>query len=316
MLSNWLRLIYRLCASIFILLFTINKLYICSAAINNLYLVVITMVNIFEFSDYKSFLIAKEQEVSNIHRGFRSRIAETLKCQNAYISQVLNTQSDFSLEQAFKIGRFLKLGEIETRYFLLLVELARAGTEELREYFKKDISILRSKHYNLNLENQSNRAKELSLEQQQIFYSSWLFPFIQLLISLPKYNSKNKVIEVLKLDEKIVSEVILFLISTGLVNENNGELSTGLTQIHLSRDSSLINQHHTNWRISAINSLVEKSNDDIHYSTISSLSYKDAEKLKVKFLSLIEDYTKAIIVSKEETIYNFNLDFYSMLKIK
>ena len=89
------------------------------------------MVNIFDYTDYKAFIKATEEERASLQRGFRSRLAETLECQNAYISQILNTHANFSLEQALKVTTFLQLKENETRYFMLLVDQARAATPAL-----------------------------------------------------------------------------------------------------------------------------------------------------------------------------------------
>ncbi|MGZ3744028.1 MAG: TIGR02147 family protein [Pseudobdellovibrionaceae bacterium] len=270
------------------------------------------MVKIFEFTDYKLFLASIEEERASFQRGFRSRVAEVLGCQNAYISQILNTHANFSLEQAIKIAEFLQLDEIETRYFLLLIELARAGTSALKEFFSKDIEVLRAKH--LNIKERVPNAKNLTPENQSLYYSSWLYPTIHMLVTIPNYRTIPKIAAALRVEDHIISEVIWFLITSGLVVETKGHLMPGPTQIHLSKDSSHIRQHHSNWRIAAIQSLTTKNDSNIHYSTVSSLSYDDAEKLKTKLVKVIQEYVEIIQPSKEETLYNFNLDFYSLLK--
>lgn len=270
------------------------------------------MVKIFDFTDYKGFLKAKEESLASFQRGFRSRMAEVLACQNAYISQILNTHANLSLEQALKLTNFLQLNEVESRYFVLLVEYARAGTVELQAFFRKDIEAVRESY--LNIKERVPNAKRLSLEQQSIYYSSWLYPTIHMLITIPNYRTISKIESVLKIDAHICSEIILFLITSGLVVESKGLLMPGPTQIHLSKDSPNIRQHHMNWRFAAIQSLVGKTENDVHYSTVSSLSIEDAEKLKFKFVQVIQDYVQSIGPSKEETLYNFNLDFYSLIR--
>lgn len=270
------------------------------------------MIKVFDFYDYKRFLTVLETERASFQRGFRSRMAEALDCQNAYISQVLNTHANFSLEQAIKIAEFLALNESETRYFLLLVEHARAGTTTLQKYFKKDIEAMREKH--LDIKERVQDAKNLTAENQNIYYSSWLYATIHMLITVPQYRTVTKIASALKADEQLINEAVLFLISAGLAVEIKGELKPGPTQIHLSKDSPHIRQHHTNWRIAAINSLGNNRSNDIHYSTVSSLSLEDAEKLKSILVQTIQDYVKVIGPSKEETLYNFNLDFYSLIR--
>jgi hypothetical protein len=88
-----------------------------------------------------------------------------------------------------------------------------------------------------------------------------------------------------------------------------------LTQVHLNRDSPLIRQHHTNWRMSAIQSLMNDNKEDLHYSTVSTLSRSDAEKLRADMTSLIENYVAVVKPSKEEVMYGFNLDFFCLNKM-
>lgn len=111
-----------------------------------------------------------------------------------------------------------------------------------------------------------------------------------------------------------MNQVLLFLIEANIVVEKNGVLKPGLTQVHLDRKSPLIRQHHTNWRISAIQSLITENKDDLHYSTVSTLSKADAEKLKADMVKLIEHYAAKVQPSKEEVMYGFNMDFYNMIK--
>ncbi len=270
------------------------------------------MISVFEYFDYKVYLEALESQRAQFQKGFRSRLSEALECQNAYVSQILNTHANFSLEQGLKVATFLKLGENEVRYFMLLIEFARASTRELKEFFKSDLALLREKH--LNIRERVPQAKTLSFENQSIYYSSWVYPSIHILTTIPGFGTVSKLANTLKISDEFVKQVVLFLISTDLIIERSGELKPGSTQIHLGKDSSFIRQHHSNWRVAAIQSLNADYEKDIHYSTVSSLSFQDAEKLKSKLVKVIQEYVEVVEPSKEETLYNFNLDFYSLIK--
>lgn len=272
------------------------------------------MINVFSYLDYKTFLKAAGESRLSGHRGFRSRLAETLDCQNAYISQVLNTDANFSLEQALKISAFLRLKENETDYFILLVQYARAGTKELSIYFKRDIEKAREQY--LNIKNRVPEARTLAPEDQNIYYSSWIYSSIHILVTIPNFNTVKKIATSLSLDENTVGSAVMFLLSTGLLVEKKEILAPGPTQIHLEKHSPHINKHHSNWRISAIHSLSSKNSksSDIHYSTVSSLSRSDVEVLKNQFIAMIQTYVETVRPSKEEALYNFNLDFYSLMK--
>lgn len=269
------------------------------------------MVNVFDFDDYKAFLKSVEEQRSSIQRGFRSRLAEVLSCQNAYVSQILNSGANFSLEQGLKLADFLQLNEEESRYFLQLIEYARAGTAELKRYFKREFGALKQKH--LNLKDRVPKEKELTPESQSLYYSNFIYPIVHMMVTIPEYRSVSIIAAALRVSEKEIQDAVLFLISTDLIIEKGGELRPGPTLLHLGKDSPHIRQHHTNWRISAIQSLGRLHDDGIHYSTVSSLSKQDAEKLKTKFVTLIKEYVETVGPSREETVYNFNLDFYSLI---
>ncbi len=270
------------------------------------------MKNIFEFSNYKTFLKAIETHRKAYERGFRSRLADFLGCKSGYISHVLNGDANFSLEQSLKVAKFLNLKSKEQKYLLLLVEFARAGDHELKAHFENELRILKEEY--LNIKEHVGNSHILDEANQSIYYSSWYYLAVHVLSSLPEYNDAKSISNALKISEDVVGRVLLFLINAHIITDTKGKLKPGLTQVHLNRESSLIHQHHTNWRISAIQSLMNDNKTDLHYSTVSTLSEKDAEALRADMVKLIEHYVATVKPSKEEVMYGFNLDFYSLIK--
>lgn len=269
------------------------------------------MQDIFEFKDYKKFIRAFETSRKSFEKGFRSKLAELLGCQNGYISHVLNGDAHFSLEQGLGVARFLQLNERDKKYLLLLIEHARAGTKELRQYFEKEIEVYREKH--LDIKERAVGARALSENEQTTYYSSWHYLAIHMLITLPGYDDRKSIANALRISEDAVTKALIFLLQTGLVEEVRGKLKSGVTQIHLDRESPLIRQHHTNWRVAAIQSLTSESKSNVHYSTVSTLSKADAEKLRVEMVKFIESYIETVKPSKEEEMYAFSLDFYNLI---
>jgi len=267
--------------------------------------------NVFEFDDYKEYLAHLEKEKSYFSRGFRSRLAEEIECNNAFISQVLNTHANFSLEQSQKICGYFKLNPDEERYFLFLVEYARAGTKPLREHFKILLEELRDKY--LNIKGRVKQQTVLSSEAQATYYSHWYYAAIHMLVTVPQFRTARDVAGALRLSESLVERVMSFLLSCGLLIEKNGTFITGPSYLHLDRESPNISKHHSNWRMVAIQSLENEEKNDIHYSTVSTLSKKDVEALRSKFTEEIQNYVQTVSQSKEETMYCFNLDFFKIL---
>ena len=269
------------------------------------------MIHVYDFEDYKAFLRALEAQRVTVQRGFRSRLAETLGCQSAYISQILNGEAHFSLEQGLKVAGFLQLGVAETRYLLLMIEWARAGTEELKKFFLQDLRQLREQF--LNLKGQLSEARAIPLESQTTYYSDWVYSAIHVLVTIPQFRTLAAISRALNLPESVAKDALLFLLSVGLIAEHKGQFAPGPTQIHLDPESPNIRQHHIGWRLAAARSLTQRDKSAVHYSTVSSLSLHDAEKFRTRFLEMIMHYVKSVGPSKEEVLYNFNLDFYSLI---
>src|SRR4051812_16016478 len=101
------------------------------------------------YSDYKAFLRDSIAARPKGGWGVKSSLAQAMRCETAYVSQILNGASHLSLEQAQAVCRYFKLGKPETHYFLLLVQRARAGTPELREYFDEQLRLAAGKFFNL-----------------------------------------------------------------------------------------------------------------------------------------------------------------------
>ena len=68
--------------------------------------------NIFEFRNYKAYLDHLISSKPGKGRGMRSSIAKALHCQTSYISQVLNEEAHFSLEQGDALNRLLDHSDI------------------------------------------------------------------------------------------------------------------------------------------------------------------------------------------------------------
>lgn len=267
--------------------------------------------SIFNFDDYKPFLLSIEQSRAHFSRGFRSKLAKEAGCGNGFISQVLNTGAHFSLEQALAIAQYLNLSESETRYFLLLIDYQRAGTQSLKTHFRNLIQEMRDKF--LNIKDRVGAHAVTGPEVQATYYSQWYFAAIHMAVTIPSLRTIPKIAEALQLPKNTVENVVNFLMGSNLLSEKNGMLLPGSSYLHLDRKSPNISKHHTNWRMAAIQSLTREEIHDLHYSTVSTFSRADVDVLKAKLVAVVEEYVKTVSSSKkEETMYGFNLDFFKI----
>lgn len=91
--------------------------------------------------------------------------------------------------------------------------------------------------------------------------------------------------------------------------DSNISLNVGTTSLHLGAESPLISKHHLNWRLQAMEHFARRSIDDLHYSSVVSLSEKDVVAIKEKLVALVGEVKQVVRESKEERLQCFALDF-------
>lgn len=264
---------------------------------------------LYDFDGYKEYL-SEMLSTSGETRGKRGQLAEVLGCQSAFVSQVLNSHTHFSLEHAYEISSFLRHTESERNFFLLLVQRDRAGTKNLKSYYTAQIKDIREKrqlvHERLNVPNAISKFDEMT------YYSSWIYAAIHVLLSVTKFQSAESLSKRLSLAVDKVSSCIEFLVQCGLAKIEKGIFKIGESRLHLKADSPLIAKHHMNWRMQSLRSLENSSKDDLHYSSVMAISHADYQKIKEHILKTLEETEKIIVHSPEEDGYVLGVDLFKL----
>ncbi|OFZ52170.1 MAG: hypothetical protein A2428_09825 [Bdellovibrionales bacterium RIFOXYC1_FULL_54_43] len=263
---------------------------------------------LFELDDYKEYLAHVIRSRPKAGHGEKSRIAQALQCHVAYVSQVLNGPAQFSLEQAEMLNRYLAHSETESEYFLLLVLYGRAGTANLKEHYRK--KVLQAQEQQLSLKNRLEFKKTLTLADQARYYSAWHFAAIHLLIAIPQFQTKDALYRRLKISMKRISETLNFFVECGLATEDRGSFKPGVTSIHLGNDSPMISQHHTNWRMQAIQSFEHEIPEELHYSSVVSIARADMPKIRKALTQAVEEVRRIVRDSKEDDLCCYSIDFF------
>lgn len=135
-----------------------------------------------------------------------------------------------------------------------------------------------------------------------------------MIVTIPEYQKKEKMASYLNLPHHVLNEAIQFLLGAGLLTETKDGYTTGRNRIFLRGDSQNIVQHHENWRLKAIENITLSQDENIHFSSVYTLSKKDFLKIKEKLLNELEEMRAIIKPSKEEELCVFNLDFFKIHK--
>lgn len=265
---------------------------------------------IHEQIDYKKYLNKYITALPQRGRGFRLKIADQLNCKASFVSQVLSGPLDFSLEQAIALNPLLHHGEREGHYFLLLVQYARAGSSDLRQYFRSEIDKEREKA--LRLKNRIQARAGLSPADEVKYFSSAEYALVHILTTIGEFQSKAGLLGKSGLSVGRLEEILADLLRMGYVKYRNGKYLPGPTILHLPDDSSMISLHHTNWRVAAIKSFQTPAPKDIHYSSVITISRKDFLRIKTLLVKAIEEAREIINRSDCEVPVSFCLDLFEI----
>jgi len=268
-------------------------------------------VSIFEYGDYKSYLRAWINSQPSKGRGKKRQLAQIVKCHSTYVSQILHGSADLSPEQASLLNGFMGHNSQEARFFILLVQRARAGNKSLREHFEIQIQeVLDSRSA---LRNRLEIKKTIEEKDQATYYSSWLYPTIHMLITMPEFQTRDELSKHLHLPVSKVMEILSFLVAMGLAEEQSGKFVSGRMNIYLGDNSPLISKHHTNWRMRAVQSLDVPRMHDLHYSSLATVNSKDIPAVREILVKAIEQIRAIVKASSpEDALFCYNLDLFGL----
>lgn len=265
-------------------------------------------MSIFNFTDYKQFLRTEFKNRPHKGRGELRKLSEKLGVHQTLVSQIFSGLKDFTVEQAWDIANYIGLSKIETKYFVCLVQIERAGSHSLKKHFLEYRDELRQESLQLSERVPSERT--LSDLEKSVFYSSWVYSAVQLMTTLEEKPALLDISQRLKLSPQRIREILEFLKQTSMVMEKDGHFEPGLFMTHLDRSSPFVVKHHTNWRIRAIEKAESLTEQEIMYSVNVSLSRKDFNKLRETLVKVIQDFLKVVKDSPAEDLAQLNLDFF------
>lgn len=270
------------------------------------------MTRVYEFDNYRKFLIKKFGEMPKKGYGQLSHVARKIGVHTTLLSQVLKGHKELTTDQAASIAEYFGMNEHESEYFVLLVHLQRAGNLSSRKIYLKQIQKLKAM-----AEKISNRVKvsaRLSDEQRAIFYSDWAYTAIRQTVAILNNPDAFSIAGYLGIASKKAQAILDFLIQTGLCKIVSGQLTIGAASTHLESDSPWVNVHHANWRQKAIQNMELQNSSDIHYTAPMTLSRKDVGLVREKLIQFIEEINSIVDPSPSEELCCLNIDWFSMEK--
>jgi hypothetical protein len=162
-------------------------------------------------------------------------------------------------------------------------------------------------------EDLSRRLKQGAIrseEKEMLYYSSWHWSAIHIIVSIPRYQTAGAIAGRLSLPEPFVVSCLDTLEGFGLVtrHKNTWKIATG--GIHLAKTSPMNATQHRNWRERAVLQSQRPDDDGLHYTVVQSVSRQDFEKIKVQLLAAVDQYAATANASREEELVCFACDFF------
>jgi hypothetical protein len=192
-------------------------------------------MRIYQYTDYRRFLRDTLQALPAKGRGELQKMARHAGIHSSVLSQVFQEKRELTPEQSVAVAHYLELGDTESLYFLLLTQIARAGTERLRSVYRAELEKLRRAQTQVATRARPSRA--LTHEEKAVFYSSWHYSAVRVLSALPHARSKEALRKKVGLPPEKFRRVTQFLLEHGLLREDETGYSPGLHWTHLEGDS-------------------------------------------------------------------------------
>ncbi|OFZ79458.1 MAG: hypothetical protein A2603_12720 [Bdellovibrionales bacterium RIFOXYD1_FULL_55_31] len=175
------------------------------------------MKNVFEFKEYRSYLQLRLGSRGQ-RTGQRLAAAKAMRCHSTFVSQVMNGRAELSLEQATLLSEHLGHTVEEEHYFLLLVQEARAGSVQVRHYFKRQRDEILNQR--MSIRNRLKDAAALSEMDEAKFYSNWLYCAVHVLTTIERLQTAEALADFLGVSRGQVNRILDFLVSLGLVDQS------------------------------------------------------------------------------------------------
>ncbi len=266
--------------------------------------------SIHEFKNYKLFVI---HWVECGERGGYSRIAEAIGVHTSSLSQMIHGDKNLNPDHIVSLGELMGLSYLGRDYFMALLMIERSGNELSRDYWKRKIDDLKER--SLSLSERVVPQGKLTEEQRAIFYSSWLYAAVHMLVGMDENNYPNSIAEKLKITTERTRQILEFLVSCGLLDYANGKYILGKSSTYLPHTSPLIARHHQNWRIKSLEHVENiHPTEELFSSTPMGISKETAGKIRELLMQLSSNIYKLALDSQlSEVMCCLNIDWFKVL---
>lgn len=277
-------------------------------------------MRVFAYSDYKQLVLDRVQAAPGKGRGVLQKLAAAVELQPSMISQVLRGKRDLSVDQAALAAKFLGLSELETEYFIQLVQRRRAQTPELARLTDRRLGELRALAEGEGDLGRTDASPRPSATDLSVYYSQWLYSAVRILSSIEQFKSVAEIAHKLGEPPHLVRRIVDFLLEAGFCVPEPGSggerLRPATLATQVPADDSLNGTRHVlNWRIKALQTLQTRDRtdgEDLFKTKVVSISRADREQFGRKLEALLDELQEKLAQTRPEEVICLNIDWYSL----
>ncbi len=269
------------------------------------------MLRFFEHNNYVDIL--KEVLAENAEtRGYQSQLAKAAGCHTSHLSHVVSGRAHLTLEQAIAICDFWKFNTLHTDFFLTLVNLARAGTELLKNKLEKELQKIRSDSLRgVSLKQTDASVILLEPNQSANYMLTWYISAIHAALSVQGLNNIKALAKRFSLTEERVLEVLKQLSEYNLVEEKDGVWEHKSLMALGGDTKPLIKIYHNTVRQHANHKHDTRVEQDYFTTNLMSLSRAQIPEIKTRLQNLVRSILEESQGCVEEELVFLTVDFFA-----
>lgn len=263
-------------------------------------------MRLFEHHSYKDYLRALIK--TSARRGLISELAGAAGCTHSYMSQVLNGKPDLTPDQAWALNEHLEHSKDEADYFFLLVLSGRASSQKLKKALDAKLKILKAEQLRLSKAVQKSSDSQIEASNRDRYYAHWAVSAIHALTASADFQTVDEISKRLNLSSTEVESTLKWLSENSLVKRSGQRFIHSGHSVHLPTEAIHNQVNHLNWRLRG--SLGYSKSENVHYTSVFTLSKKDWDILRSDLIAFIEAQRSQIQSSGSEEAYAFCCDLF------
>lgn len=270
-------------------------------------------MQLYSYKDYKQFL----RDTCNARKAgdptfSYARMAVQAKVQRSYLSHVLNGEAHLNADQLFEAGRFLRLGDEELDYLLLLLDAERCQSPERR----RRLESRRQRVQAVKLSSEAALKREPSAVEATHMTAYYADPFCSLAhmyLTIPRFLANPPLVQKqLGISNERFATILDVLEQMKiLVLKKKGGYELKVATLHLPEGSVLARTHGSFMRLKGIERRQSGGATSDHFF---SATFSGTEALKLEIKAMFMDFLAAAAEKIEdepaEDVYHLNFDLF------